>query len=61
MSIKCIQEAIDILDAMPAHGDSEGCHGEADDLLVQALRIYEGNELADAFERAKGRVGFWYA
>lgn len=41
--------------------DQEVSHAEADDLLVAALRDAGWGEVADAYEKAQDRVGFWYA
>lgn len=56
-------EIIAALDAMPAHGDNEACHSEADKLLLSFLKQHDpaSKDIAEAFERASDRVGFWYA
>ena len=44
--------------------DVEMAHANADDLLIEALRLTGGeygNDIADAYEACKERVGFWYA
>jgi len=56
-----IQSLIDRLNAIDASGDTEHDHGEADDILVDALRYLGQTELADAYVAAKERSGFWYA
>lgn len=56
-----LQKIADELDAMPKGGDEEGLHDHADNLLCEALRILGADNVADAFEQAKWRVGFWYA
>ena len=55
------EQAIKRLKAMPAHGDSESLHGEAEDILLDFLRSQGHSEVANAFEEARDRVGFWYA
>ena len=55
---------VELLDAMPAYkdgGDSEQLHFEADGILLAALREAGRGDVADAWERAKTRIGFWYA
>ena len=56
-----LQEIIDELDAMQRSGDPESAHGRADDLLCLALRGLGVGEVADAWESACMRVGFWYS
>lgn len=41
--------------------DKERDHCDADDLLCEALRLLGGGDVADAYEAACERVGFWYA
>ena len=61
-----MKEAIDIIKQLNdvECGDSEMAHSNADDLLVEALRIVGGeygNDIADAYEACEDRVGFWYS
>ena len=56
-----VEQIAQELDAMPQHGDEEILHGDADKLLCEALRLSGARKVADAFERAQERVGFWYA
>jgi hypothetical protein len=42
-------------------GDTEACHVEADNLLLTALENAGLKAVADAWQRAKGRLDFWYA
>jgi hypothetical protein len=56
-----VYEAVRKLDAMPDDGDAEILHGDADDILCDTLRKLGAGAVADAFERAANRVGFWYA
>lgn len=58
---RAASEAVAELDAMPADTDEENAHGEADRILCEVLRESGLNEVADAFERARDRVGFWYS
>lgn len=57
---KSAQEVVDRLNALPG-ADQESEHAEADSLLMDALRLVGGHEIADAFNAASDRVGFWYA
>lgn len=54
------QEAIDKLNALTGD-DQESDHIDADRILVQMLNETEFKEVADAWNRADERVGFWYA
>lgn len=54
------QEAIAALDALKK-GDNEGAHLRADEILCDYLRASGAEDLADAFDRAAGRVKFWYS
>ena len=54
--ISAIVTKLDALD-----GDAERSHAEADKLMQEAFRLLGAKEVADAFERASERVGFWYA
>lgn len=55
-------EIIAKLDALYS-GDTECDHIEADDLLLTFLKDHDpaSREVAEAFERARKRCGFWYA
>jgi hypothetical protein len=52
-----IDEAVEKLDSLSKHGDTESDHGFADDILLK----FVPQEIADAYNRARDRVGFWYA
>ena len=54
------QEAIEQLNALSDH-DPEAAHGEADSILIAALRSNGLSEVADAWDACCHRVGFWYA
>jgi hypothetical protein len=42
--------------------DAECAHAEADDILLAALKLLDGQEIIDAYERLNKRCkGFWYA
>lgn len=41
--------------------DSEACHKQADQILLAFLRANGNAAVADAWEEAKSRVGFWYS
>jgi hypothetical protein len=58
---RAISEAVAALDAMPEGYCEEIGHSQADDILCECLRKLGAPEVADAFERARSRVGFWYA
>jgi hypothetical protein len=53
-------EAIKKLDALDAE-DQESAHVEAEEIVLRLLRHHGFADVADAFERAKDRVRFWYA
>ena len=42
-------------------GDPETSHSMADEILLDYLKSIGDVSLADAFERARKRIGFWYA
>ena len=42
-------------------GDPESAHGRADGILIEFLESSGYPELADAYEDARSRIGFWYA
>ena len=54
-------EAIELLDSLDDRGDIEADHGTADKALCDAIRDLGHGDLADAWERACDRCGFWYA
>ena len=43
------------------NGDPEVDHGNAEKILLEYLRLRGETAVAEAFERARERVGFWYA
>ena len=55
------EEIVAKLDAMSVNSDEEVEHGKADKLLCEALRLAGMYDVANAFENARERVGFWYA
>ena len=55
------REAVEKLNAMAAESDAEQSHSEADEILCDLLRSLGYGAVANAFEDAKARVGFWYA
>jgi len=61
MDTERLKEIAKQLHAMPKGGDQEDLHCQADGLLCEALRILDAPEIADEFNRALRRVGFWYA
>jgi hypothetical protein len=54
------QEAVAKLQALTGH-DPEEEHGDAEEILCEFIRAIGHAEVADAFEAAANRVGFWYA
>ena len=56
-------EAVAMLNDVGERSDSEISHIDADDILCAYLRSkgQDGKDVADAFESARDRVGFWYA
>ena len=56
---RLIEEAVVAL-VCGAH-DPEACHGDADEVLLKALRDLGAGEVADAYIRLRTEVGFWYA
>lgn len=56
-----MDDLIDKLNEFPADGDEEGIHLIADDILLTALRRANYGDVADAWDAARERVGFWYA
>jgi hypothetical protein len=54
------EDVLQALETMQA-GDNEAVHYAADDLLLNFLRSEGYNDIAEAYERARDRVGFWYA
>lgn len=55
-----VEEAVKALDALTA-ADRERAHGEADDIVSEVMRANGLAAVADAYDRASERVGFWYA
>ena len=53
------KEAVRCLDGLA--GDPESAHGFADQYLVDFLKNAGFTRVAEAYERAEKRVGFWYA
>lgn len=53
-------DAVMMLDRLD-DSDPESAHGEAEDILMAFLKANEFPEVAEAFEKARDRVGFWYA
>ncbi len=49
-------EIVAALDSLQP-GDKEAAHGVADDLLLSAVP----EDVRSAYERARQRIGFWYA
>ncbi len=55
------EEAIKKLEALPADGDQEIEHGDADEILLRRLEALGEVDVAQAYKDARERVGFWYA
>lgn len=54
------QETIDSLNAL-SNRDKELAHSDSDDLMLEALRLAGWNDVAEAYDAARDRIGFWYA
>jgi len=59
-------DAIQMLDQLDAkqrgfRALSDDVHEEADRILLDFLRANFAGKVADAYEAARDRVGFWYA
>ena len=54
------KETVKSLDGLTS-GDPESAHGLADQCLIDFLRGAGFASIAEAYERAEKRVGFWYA
>ena len=52
-------EAINKLNALDGD-DQESAHVFADEILVAWAKANFGGQVADAYEAAKKRIGFWY-
>jgi hypothetical protein len=60
MSEENIKQAVTELDTLNG-GDAEASHWQADDVLIHYLEKTGGKEVANAWVRARDRIGFWYA
>jgi hypothetical protein len=56
-----MESAVKKLNAMDNGDDQEIAHCEAENVLTEYLREIGHEAIADAFEAARDRVGFWYA
>ena len=54
------KEVIERLNGL-SRTDPEVAHVVADDILLEFLRANNNGQVADAWEIAKDRVGFWYS
>lgn len=54
-------ETVKELDSYPEGTDEEAAHSEAEGVILAYLRSIGEARVADAFERCRDRVGFWYA
>ena len=54
------EKAVAKLDALQGN-DYEAAHQEADEILLAALRARNMDAVANAYERARTRLKFWYA
>ncbi len=60
--MKTKEQVIEELNAMSTEdSDPEMAHADADRLLLQFLRDNGHPEIAEAFNGARDRIGFWYA
>lgn len=53
--------AAKIRDRSPEECDAEACHGDCDDLLLEALESAGYAETVAEYKAARKRVEFWYA
>jgi hypothetical protein len=58
---EALMKAIGELNSMKPGDDPEIAHGRAEEILCEYLTAIGAKELANAFDEAVGRVGFWYA
>ena len=63
--VTCVTEmtrerAIEELDRLSAH-DPEASHFEADEIICKFLGYMDFDDVCEAFDKCKDRVGFWYA
>ena len=58
---QALMEAVKYLDDMEEGSDAEIEHSRAENVLCAYLRATGSGDLADAFDNACERVGFWYA
>ena len=56
-----LKKAVKQLNDMESDSDPEIEHGNAETILCDYLRTIGAAELANAFNDARDRVGFWYA
>lgn len=55
------KEVIELLDGFDEGVDEEVAHSEAEKMLMAFLRGNGFGKVAEAYEAARDRVGFWYA
>lgn len=55
------KECIEMLDAYDDTADQEAAHSQCEALLMSFLRGNGYGKVAEAYEAARDRVGFWYA
>ena len=60
MSKETVEQVIFELNSL-TDDDPERAHGQAEDLLLDYLKSEGHEDVADAFNRAVSRCGFWYA
>lgn len=54
------QESVQALNNLSG-GDPEFAHRQAEDIIMEFLASNGMSEVSDAFQKAKDRIGFWYA
>ncbi len=57
---KAAEVAVRMLDSMPKSKDAERDHALAENILLAYLRETGSSDVADAYDRARARVPFWY-
>lgn len=59
--IEAVRKLTDMVDDPEQGNDPEHAHIEADEIILGVLRHVGEGSVADAFERARTSIAFWYA
>lgn len=57
---EALKAAVDELNAMQGGVNEVEAHSRAEDILCEYLKAIGAAQLANAFDEANNRVGFWY-